>query len=230
MGGLKFDLLSVEALDKIRAEIELLSEYGYIERKSTLKETYLSILNPEDRNILEYDNPNIWKLAHEDKVLSLFQMETPVGGAAIKRIKPENIAQLSSINSLMRLMAAGATEMPMDRYLRYKRDLNEWTRDMEAFGLTSDEIKIIQKHLLPNYGVAESQESMMMLVMDPAISNFSVSESDKLRKAVAKKSMSDFDKMQALFYKKGKENGASENLLRYVWEVQIKTQKGYSLI
>lgn len=228
MGGLKFDLLSVEALDKIRAEIELLCEYGYIEREDTLKKTYMSILNPEDRNILSYDNPQIWELAHEDKVLSLFQMETPVGGAAIKKVKPENIIELAGINSLMRLMAAGATEMPMDTYYRYKNNIQNWYDDMRTFGLTEKEIEIMKRHLLTHYGVAESQESMMLLVMDNEISGFSVAEADKLRKAVAKKSAKDFDKMHDVFYEKGRALGTSEKLLAYVWEIQILRQKGYS--
>ena len=47
-------------------------------------------------------------------------------------------------------------------------------------------------------------------------------------KLLRKKSYEGFEKAQTLFYKKGRELGVSEELLHYVWEVQIKRQKGYS--
>ena len=51
LGGVKLDLLSIEALDKIRVAIDLLIGYDYVEPKGSLRETYMSILNPADRNI-----------------------------------------------------------------------------------------------------------------------------------------------------------------------------------
>ena len=74
----------------------------------------------------------------------------------------------------------------------------------------------------------QSQEAMMMLAMDENIAGFTVAEADALRKAVAKKSFDDFEKLQVLFYERGRKLGTSNALLRYVWEVQIKRQKGYS--
>jgi len=55
--------------------------------------------------------------------------------------------------------------------------MNEWKKW---------EIKTIEKHLLKNYGVCSTQESMMMLSMDKDIANFNVVESNVLRKGVAK--------------------------------------------
>lgn len=228
LGSIKFDLLSVEALDKIRVTLELLVEHGYIEDKGSLKETYMSVLDPEKEGVLDYDNPAIWEMTHRDEVLSLFQFETPVGGVAAKHAKPKSVVELLVINSLMRLMPVGTSEMPIDTYIRFKNDINEWYREMREFGLTQDEIEIMKRHLSAQYGVAESQESMMLLVLDKDVANFTIAEADKLRKAVAKKSTVDFDKMQVLFYRKGTENGASEKLLRYIWEKQILRQKGYS--
>ena len=227
LGGVKLDLLSIEALDKIRVAIDLLIGYDYVEPKGSLRETYMSILNPADRNILLYDNEEIWDLVANNSVLSLFQLDTPVGATAARQVKPRNIAELSAINSLMRLMGNGG-EMPLDTFMRYRADTSLWYKEMTEFGLTKDEQDIMTKHLGSRYGVAESQESMMLMAIDPQIAGFTIGEADKLRKAVAKKSFTDFEKMEQLFYEKGKELGTSEALLRYVWEVQIKRQKGYS--
>ena len=37
---IKIDLLSIEALDRIRACIDLLTQYGYLDKNKTLREKY----------------------------------------------------------------------------------------------------------------------------------------------------------------------------------------------
>ena len=99
---------------------------------------------------------------------------------------------------------------------------------MHRYGLSDEEIKIMEKHLLANSGVCESQEGIMMISMDEHISNFSVKEANKLRKTIAKKKLAEIDSMHEMFMQKGREAGASDNLLNYVWNVQVKRQLGYS--
>ena len=72
VGLIKIDLLSVEALDKIRACIDLLCKYNYIEKKSTLRETYESVIGVYN---LERENPKMWEMIWENKIFSLFQMD-----------------------------------------------------------------------------------------------------------------------------------------------------------
>ena len=86
----------------------------------------------------------------------------------------------------MRLMADDGGETPMATYVRYKADINLWYEEMDKWGLSEEEKKLMEKHLLKNCGVAESQELVMKLTMDEKISNFSVKEANKLRKAIAK--------------------------------------------
>ena len=64
--------------------------------------------------------------------------------------------------------------------------------------------------------------------MDEKISNFSVKEANKLRKTIAKKKLAEIDSMHDMFMQKGREVGTSDNLLNYVWNVQVKRQLGYS--
>lgn len=225
LGGLKIDLLSIEALDKIRACLDLLLEYGYIDFEGSLKKTYDSALHP---NVLEYDNLEMWDLASKNEILDLFQFNTAVGAESAKRVKPQSIIEMSSTNSLMRLMPEGAVETPVDTFIRFKNNINEWYVELRNYGLTEDEIKVLEKHLLPLNGVADSQESVMLLSMDPKITSFTVSEANKLRKGIAKKDKKIINDARQMFFDKGVANNTSKNLLNYIWYVQIGRQLGYS--
>ena len=68
----------------------------------------------------------------------------------------------------------------------------------------------------------------MLISMDKQISGFSVKEANKLRKTIAKKKLAEIDTMHQMFMDKGHEMGTSDNLLNYVWNVQVKRQLGYS--
>lgn len=228
LGGTKFDLLSIDSLDKIRVTMELLIRDKAIEKKDTLRETYLSILNPMNKKVVEYDNEEIWKLAASGTVMSMFQFDTAVGAGAVKQGKPKTIDELAILNSLMRLMAGDGGEMPLDTYAKHNEDIGRWEEEMVRAGLSEEERAVLRKHLTLRRGVAESQESIMMLTMDPRIAGFEMSEADKLRKAVAKKKLTDFYDVEKLFYQKGEKLGTSKAMLDYVWHVQVSRQKGYS--
>jgi DNA polymerase-3 subunit alpha len=94
--------------------------------------------------------------------------------------------ELAIANSLMRLMADESGVMPSDTYTRYKNNIELWYNEMRRYGLNEKEIKIMEKHLLVNSGVCESQEGIMMISMDEEISNFNVVEANKLRKVIAR--------------------------------------------
>ena len=95
-------------------------------------------------------------------------------------------------------------------------------------GKTNLSQQLLEKYLLPVYGVAGSQELMMLLSMDENIAGFTIGEANILRKAVAKKKRDLLQKGKELFYNKGLERGTSMQLLDYVWDVQIMRQAGYS--
>lgn len=225
MGGLKYDSLTVQALDKIRATLNYMLEDRKIEWRGSLRETYNALLLPKNLNFTE---PKMWdKLARGD-IVDVFQFDTAVGGQAIRLIQPENIGELAIANSLMRLMAQNERELPLDTYVKHKNDLSVWYREMERFGLTPEEIQTLEPYLKPLYGVADSQESVMMMTMDPKISNFSVPEANLLRRAIARKQHKVLEEAKENFYEKGLASGARHELLNYVWEVQIRRQEGYS--
>ena len=108
-------MLTIDALDRIRTTLELLLEYGYIEWQGTLKKTYLKYIAPQ---VLDYDNEKMWELVGENKIISLFQFDTPVGLQCAKQIKPRSLLELAQANSLMRLMPEGTDLTPVEEFVR----------------------------------------------------------------------------------------------------------------
>lgn len=224
-GNIKFDALTIEALDIIQKCIELLIKDGYIEEKATLKETYESVIGPD----VITDKKEYWDIAANREMLSCFQFDTAVGSDAIAKIRPDNISDAMQANSLMRLMASEkGAETPLDKFIRYKNDISLWYMEMDNYNLTRKEQKILERYLKQIYGVASTQEDLMKIVMDSDISGFDIIEANKLRKAIAKKKADLMEEVKNLFYKKCKEKGTSENLANYVWHEIAIPQAGYS--
>ena len=224
LGALKYDFLTVQAIDKIRTCMNLLLEDQEMEWQGNLRDTYNKYLLPKN---LEYTTPEMWDMVGRGDIIELFQYDTAQGSKAARLIKPRSLKDLAAGNSVLRLMSDEG-EQPLDTFAKYKSNISLWYREMIQAGLNDEEQGLMEKYLKPVYGVAPSQELMMMLVMEPRISGFSVKEANKLRKAVAKKKKSLIDECHELFYKKGRELGTREELLDYVWNVQIHRQEGYS--
>lgn len=224
MGGVKFDVLSVENLDRIRSTLDLLEKDGLINSDKSLRENFRDILHPKNLNL---EDKEYFKMASTGETNDLFQFQTEIGISVLKKIKPETFEEFCAANSLMRLQSDGG-EQPIDKYIRHKNDINQWYKEMGEAGLTKEEIAIIEEHLLHDYGINITQESSMKLSADPRISNFNVVEQNKLRKAIAKPKGAALGEVKELFYRKGNEQGASTNLLDYVWNVQFAMQFSYS--
>lgn len=224
MGSVKFDLLTIEALDKIRVTLDQLIENKEIEWQGSLKETYNKYIHPD---VIEYEDQQLWEMAGNGEIMDLFQFSTEVGHQSVVKVKPKNLLEAAVTNSLMRLMS-DSEEQPVDTYVKYKNDLDKWYEEMRQHGLNEKEINVMERHLKDIYGVADTQEVVMQMVMDKDIANFDIKESNYLRKSIAKKKEDVLKDVKELFFKKGKEIGSSDNLLNYVWNVQFKRQFGYS--
>ncbi|WP_253721062.1 PHP domain-containing protein, partial [Brevibacillus brevis] len=225
VGNIKFDLLTIEALDKIRTCLDLLLKFGEIEWQGTIRKTFEKYLHP---NIIEKVNPRIYEMLGEGTVMDLFQFSTDVGYQAAIKVKPNNLLEMASANSLMRLMASDGEEQPIDVFIKFKNNMQLWYEEMKHHGLNEDEVIVMEEHLLKLNGVADTQESVMLLSMDNRVAGFDVKLANKLRKAIAKKSKKDMEEAHQEFFKRGKELGNRETILKYVWDVQIKRQLGYS--
>lgn len=222
---IKIDLLAIDALEKMHAELNLLLKYGEIKWQGSLRETYEKYIGVYT---LERHAEDMWKMLWNHKVLSFFQMEKESGKKAIALVKPHSVDDLATLNSVIRLMAQEkGAEQPLQKFARFKNDINEWYKEMDAYGLTKEEQEVLKEILGTSYGICEAQEYLVLLTSHPAIGGFNLMWGDKLRKAVAKKKARDFDTLEREFFANAEEKKLSEALTKYVWDVLIMTQRGY---
>ena len=222
LGMTKFDFLVTDVQDKLAQTIELLQKDNLIEQELTLREVYDKYFHPE---VLPIDDEEIWKALEDGKVINVFQFDSRVGSQAAKKIKPKNMLELADSNGLMRLMTAEkGEETPMDKYVRFKSDINRWYKEMNDFGLTKEEQRVVEPYFKSSYGVPPSQEQLMRMLMDENICNFTLAEANNARKIVGKKQMSKIPELQ----QKVLEQAKSPLLGQYIWKYGVGPQMGYS--
>ena len=221
-GMTKYDFLVTEVQDKLTETIRLLQDYGEVESDLTLREIYDKYFHP---NVLPIEDQNIWKALQENSVLNIFQFDSEVGSQAAKKIKPKSMLEMADANGLMRLMAAEkGQESPMDKYIRYKNNINLWYQEMDNYGLTKEEQEYLKPYFESSYGVPPSQEQLMRMLMDEHLCNFSLKDANAARKVVGKKQMNKIPalKQQVL------NQAASPCLGNYIWTCGVGPQMGYS--
>lgn len=222
---IKYDLLSVEAIDKIQVCLDLLINSGYVKKYPTLKETYEQCIGIYN---LERNAPEMWEMVYQQKIGSLFQMDAPSGKHAVKLTHPNNVDDLATINSVLRLMPQEkGEEMPLDKFARFKKDINLWYDEMRKWGLTDSEMKLLEPIAKISYGITEAQEKFMQLVQMPECGGFDLTWADKLRKSIAKKNPKEFDQLTEQYYQNIKDKNLSYNLCNYVWKVLVGYSRGY---
>lgn len=222
VSNIKYDILTIESLQKIQTTMDLLLDAGEIEWQGSLRKTFNKYFHPE---IIDKESPELFELASSGNVPDLFQFSTIVGHSAITKAKPTNLIEMTAANSLMRLQTAG--EQPIDTFVRFKNDISLWYKEMKDMGLNEEEIDIMKEHLLPLNGVADTQESVMLLAMDERIASFGIREATQLRKSIASKSDDVAREIKNTLFESGKKQGTRVELLEYVW-YQISRMLSYA--
>ena len=222
-GLTKYDFLVTEVQDKLAQTLRFLQEDGVIENEGiNLRGVYNKYLHP---TVLPMDDEKIWEAIQNNKVINMFQFDSEIGSQAAKKIKPQTILELSDANGLMRLMTAEkGAETPMEKYIRFKNNINLWYEEMNYCGLTEEEQHTIEPYFKSSYGVPPSQEQLMLMLMDEGICGFSLKEANAARKIVGKKQMSKIPELHQQILDKA----TSPALGRYIWEKGVGPQMGYS--
>ena len=218
----KYDFLVTEVQDKITECVRLLQQNNEIDSKLTLREVYDKYLHPE---VLPIEDNRIWEALKKNSVLNIFQFDSDVGSQAAKKIEPRSILEMSDANGLMRLMTSEkGEETPMEKYIRFKKNIQLWYQEMDRYGLTKQEQKSLEPYFKSSYGVPPSQEQLMQMLMDPNICGFTLGEANAARKVVGKKLMSKIPELK----EKVLTRATSPALGRYVWQFGAGPQMGYS--
>ena len=220
-GDVKFDFLVTDICDKLAVALNLLKDNGYFQGLNSLREIYNKYLHPQ---VIDIKNPRLWEALENGEVQDVFQFNTAIGIQTAQTIKPHNPAEMTSANALMRLVAPEGDERPFDRYVRFKKDISLWYKEMDDFGLTKEEQKILEPYYKRDYGVPSSQEQLMLMVMDPKISNFTLAESNQCRKVLAKKKVKEIPIIKEKFLSQC----PSKKLGEYAWKTMMKPQMSYS--
>ena len=66
--------------------------------------------------------------------------------------------------------------------------------------------------------------------MDENISGFTMTEANKIRKAISKKKANLIKESKELYYKKGLSLGTRKEMLEYVWEKQFSYSLGLKIL
>ena len=225
-GDIKYDVLSINALDKIHNCLDLLIEQGYIEDSGSLRENYEKTIGIYNMERIE---PKMWKMVHNHEIQSLFQMEQQSGIRGIELVKPNNVDELATLNSVIRLMAPEkGAEQPLDMWNRYRKNIKEWHKEMKLYGLNEEEIEWLASYPDITQGIAESQECLMKLVQEERLGGNNLNFADKCRKGLAKKDGPLFKQCEEEFFKRAEEKNCSQKLVHYVWDVLLRVQRNYS--
>ena len=223
-GAIKYDLLGVNNISKIQKSIEIMLKEGLIEWQGSLRKTFSKYFSPRN---MDLNKPEYYKWLSSGKVPDLFQFDTPIMAQALEKSKPQNLIEMATVNSLIRLMTSSGGESPVDTFVRHKNNIQDWYDEMDSYGLNKEEVSIMEEYLGKIFGVAAEQETAMMLSMDSRIAGLSVTGANRLRKAIAKKNPEAHLEAEKEFYEGGKRQGTRKELLDYIWEVQIGRMKEY---
>lgn len=219
-GMTKYDWLLTSIQDKFAETIKLLQEHHEIDDTLTLREVYNKYLSPET---IDFTDNEIWDRIDEGNILDLFQFDSDVGRQGIKQVKPRTLDDLSNTNGIIRLMAKEGEERPLDKFVRYKNNINLWYEEMKKSGLNEHEQHIMEKYLKKSYGLGISQECIMWSLMDKDICNFTLAESNKARKIISKKKMSQIPMLREKVLSTAK----TPEIGQYEWKYVIGPSLGY---
>ena len=221
MGDTKFDFLVTEICDKIANAISLLQDDGYFSECHELKEVYNKYLHPD---VVNLNDEKIWDKLASGEVVDLFQFDTPVGGQAIRSILPRTPLQLMMANALTRLTGEKGEERPIEKYVRFKNDIKNWYNECKQWGLTKEEVKVLEPYYLPVEGVPTTQEKLMLLCMEPQLAHFTLAEANAARKVCAKKQLNKIPELKQKFISQCPRKELGE----YVWWSAIEPQMSYA--
>jgi DNA polymerase III alpha subunit len=181
-GFVKFDMLGVRTLLYIRSCIDLIKAKGIDIRWEDIDPTqdragWMVDMNDGSRSPIKFSDEPALQMANELKSETVFQFETEFEKSVLHK------GGVKSFNDLVVYTSLGRPgPLPMiDTYIKRRDGKESWEKG---------EHPIIVEKLKSTFGVIVFQEQLASIWQ--AIGGFTVPESEKARKAVAKKVIEDF--------------------------------------
>jgi DNA polymerase III subunit alpha len=191
MGLLKFDFLTLRTLDTLDLAVKTIeANYG----------TKVSFYDWHQ----EYDDPLIWTEMANGNTLGVFQFETRAMTRLARQVKPENIAQMSDIQSLVRPgpMRSGITST----YILRKDGA-------EAVTYADPRLEPV---LEATYGAIIYQEQLMTVCR--VLAGYDDVQADYVRKILGKKKKELVDEEGKKFVAAAAERGMAVEAAQALWE------------
>lgn len=139
----------------------------------------------------------------EGNTLAVFQFESGGMQEYLRKLKPQNLEELTAMNALYRPGPMGNIPDFIDR--------KHGIKPIEYLH------PIMETSLKTTYGIIVYQEQVMQLVQ--IIGGFSLGQADILRRAMGKKKQAEMDKMKPLFMEGAAKHGISEKLADEIYKL-----------
>lgn len=143
-----------------------------------------------DINKISFECSKTWDLLAEGNTKGVFQLESRLGQSMSKKLKPENIEQLSALISIMR---PGCLEAIRDGKTVSNHFIDK-KNGQESVDYFNNALEPILKN---TYGEMVYQEQAMEIAKE--IAGFDLQEADMLRKAIGKKKPEEMAKIKIKF-------------------------------
>lgn len=152
-------------------------------------------------DIIPIDDAKTFELFQNGETEDVFSFETEGMRKNLSKLRPTQFEDLILLNAIYRPEAIDKVH----ELIAHKTGKNK----------IRYAIPCMEKYLHDTYGILAYQEQLMLL--SQLIANFSREESDKLRKALDKKKLTDVTNLKAKFMAGGLKNGYEKNILRKIW-------------
>ncbi len=187
-GLVKMDFLGLKTLSVIENTLNMIKENHNIEI---------------DIDKIDFYDPDTYNLISEGHTLAVFQFESDGMQDYLRKLKPQNLEELTAMNALYRPGPMENIPEFIDR--KFGRKPIEYLHPY------------MEESLKNTYGIIVYQEQVMQLVQK--IAGFSLGQADILRRAMGKKKKSEMDKMKPLFIEGAKKNGINEKLAQEIFDL-----------
>ncbi len=190
-GLLKMDFLGLKTLSIIDNTLEM------IEKNHNLK------IEIED---IDFNDKKVYDLISNGDTLAIFQFESQGMQEYLKRLKPNNLEEITAMNALYRPGPMDNIPDFIDR--KFGRKKIEYLHPL------------MESVLDKTYGIIVYQEQVMQLVQ--VIGNFSLGQADMMRRAMGKKKPEIMMKLKSEFSDGAKQNGLDDKTSGEIFDLIVK--------